>query len=38
MDKEIPGSCLCGRVRFAVWDSAGNPGFVNAVWLTSHSQ
>jgi hypothetical protein len=21
-------------VRFAVWDSAGNPGFVNAVWLT----
>jgi hypothetical protein len=20
-------------VRFAVWDSAGNPGFVNAVWL-----
>ena len=21
-------------VRFAAWDSAGNPGFVNAVWLT----
>jgi hypothetical protein len=20
-------------VRFAVWDSAGNPGFVNAIWL-----
>ena len=20
-------------VRFAVWDSAGNPAFVNAVWL-----
>ena len=25
-------------VRFAVWDSAGNPGFVNAVWLRSRSQ
>ena len=22
-------------VRFAVWDSAGNPGFVNAVWLNA---
>ena len=22
-------------VRLAVWDSAGNPGFVNAVWLKS---
>ena len=22
-------------VRFAIWDSAGNPGFVNAVWLQS---
>jgi hypothetical protein len=22
-------------VRFAVWDSAGNPAFVNAVWLKS---
>jgi hypothetical protein len=25
-------------VRFAVWDSAGNPGFVNAVWLTSQRE
>jgi hypothetical protein len=24
-------------VRFAVWDSAGNPGFVNAVWLNPKS-
>jgi hypothetical protein len=25
-------------VRFAVWDSAGNPGFANAVWLNAQRQ
>jgi len=25
-------------VRFAVWDSAGDPGFVNAVWLNAPKQ